>query len=540
MTLHAEGDLGEEGDPAPGGHGLDQGAEAAGLKLSRLAGPARRAEGQGLGAQAVAFLEEHEALAVEVSLTNALALGEGVIVGGREEEGVTEEVHEGHVTELGLAGQEEEVELALGQARQEPVCVVLPEVELELGEALAEARHGAWEEVGSYGRDHAQPERAREGRAEGVSLVDEVGHAAEDLPGSLRELLSRRSRQDPALVALEELDSEDALELLELVAEGRLGHVAGLGCAAEVEVLGQGHEVFELTEGGLITHRRRLSLRAALLYWDYQLHRAMIRPVKHTTHPKEHTMSDLTNREGQQVPQVTFRTRQGSEWVDVTTKELFGGMRVVLFALPGAFTPTCSTSHLPRYEELFESFQAAGIDAVYCLSVNDTFVMNAWGDDQGVENVALLPDGNGEFSKGLGMLVDKDQLGFGARSWRYSMVVNDGTIEKMFIEDNVPGDPYAVSDADTMLSYLAPDAKAPLQFSLFTKPGCPHCARAKGLLQAKGARYEEIPLSRSVTTRTLEAVAGARTVPQVFLGGQRIGGADDLEAWYAAGSGPAA
>lgn len=266
----------------------------------------------------------------------------------------------------------------------------------------------------------------------------------------------------------------------------------------------------------------------------------MIRPVKHTTNPKEFTMSDLSNREGQRVPEVTFRTRRGGEWVDLTSQELFGGQRVVLFALPGAFTPTCSTSHLPRYEELYESFQKAGIDAVYCLSVNDTFVMNAWGEDQGVENVGLIPDGNGEFSKGIGMLVDKDQLGFGARSWRYSMVVNDGVIEKQFIEPDVPGDPYEVSDADTMLSYLAPDAKAPLQFSLFTKPGCPHCARAKDLLKAKGARYEEIPLSKSITGRTLQAVAGASTVPQVFLGGQRIGGADDLEAWYAKGSDSAA
>lgn len=247
-------------------------------------------------------------------------------------------------------------------------------------------------------------------------------------------------------------------------------------------------------------------------------------------------MSDLSNREGQRVPEVTFRTRQGSEWVDVKSSELFAGKRVALFALPGAFTPTCSTSHLPRYEELFSTFQKAGIDAVYCLSVNDTFVMNAWGEAQGVENVTLIPDGNGEFSKGIGMLVDKENLGFGSRSWRYSMVVKDGTIEKMFIEDNVPGDPYGVSDADTMLGYLAPEAKAPLQFSLFTKPGCPHCARAKDLLQTKGARYEEIPLSKTITSRSLQAVCGAGTVPQVFLGGQRIGGADELEAWYAAGS----
>ncbi len=167
------------------------------------------------------------------------------------------------------------------------------------------------------------------------------------------------------------------------------------------------------------------------------------------------------------VPSVVFKTRVRDEsvegpnpfrWQDRTTEEIFGGKKVVLFALPGAFTPTCSSTHLPRYEELYNEIKATGVDEVICLSVNDAFVMFQWGKAQGAENVFLLPDGNGEFTRKMGMLVEKSNLGFGARSWRYSMVVNDKKIEKMFIEpdfgDNCPTDPFEVSDADTMLNYL--------------------------------------------------------------------------------------
>lgn len=174
----------------------------------------------------------------------------------------------------------------------------------------------------------------------------------------------------------------------------------------------------------------------------------------------------------ERVPDVTFKTRVRDEsvggpnpfrWQDVTTQEIFGGKRVVVFSLPGAFTPTCSSTHLPRYEELYEEIKAQGVDAVICISVNDAFVMFQWGKGQGVKNIFLLPDGNGEFTRKMGMLVDKSNLGFGLRSWRYSMVVDDGTIEKIFIEpdfaDNCPTDPFEVSDADTMLAYLK-EAKA--------------------------------------------------------------------------------
>lgn len=169
----------------------------------------------------------------------------------------------------------------------------------------------------------------------------------------------------------------------------------------------------------------------------------------------------------QTVPFVTFKTRVRDEsvpgpnpyrWQDLTSDDIFAGKRVVLFSLPGAFTPTCSSNHLPRYEELYPEFRALGIDQVICLSVNDAFVMFQWGQHIGAHNVQLLPDGNGEFTRKMGMLVDKTNLGFGKRSWRYSMLVNDRVIEKAFIEpefgDNCPIDPFEVSDADTMLSYL--------------------------------------------------------------------------------------
>ena len=171
--------------------------------------------------------------------------------------------------------------------------------------------------------------------------------------------------------------------------------------------------------------------------------------------------------EGKKVPDVVFKTRVKDEstegenpfkWKDVTSDEIFKGKRVVIFALPGAFTPTCSSTHLPGYEASYNEFKKVGVDDVICLSVNDAFVMNEWGIDQGVKNVRLLPDGSGEFTKEMGMLVKKDDLGFGKRSWRYSMYVENGEIKKIFTEqglsDNCAEDPFEVSDADTMLKYL--------------------------------------------------------------------------------------
>lgn len=236
-------------------------------------------------------------------------------------------------------------------------------------------------------------------------------------------------------------------------------------------------------------------------------------------------------KEGSRVPQVTFRTRQGNDWKDVTSDEIFKGRTVVVFSLPGAFTPTCSSTHLPRYNELAPAFFANGVDEIVCISVNDAFVMNEWGASQECDNVRLLPDGNGDFTAGMGLLVDKADLGFGKRSWRYSALVRDGVVEKLFIEPQKPGDPFEVSDADTMLKYVAPAAKKPPQVAILTREGCGYCARAKQLLKDLGYDYAELSLGHRNRSRIVGAITGAGTVPQVFIDGARIGGLEDLERW---------
>jgi glutaredoxin-like protein len=242
----------------------------------------------------------------------------------------------------------------------------------------------------------------------------------------------------------------------------------------------------------------------------------------------------LQSKVGHTVPQVTFRTRTGNDWQDISTDELFKGKTVVVFALPGAFTPTCSTTHLPRYNELAPVFKANGVDDIVCLSVNDGFVMQSWQKDQDADQITFIPDGNGEFSEGMGMLVDKADLGFGKRSWRYSMLVKDGVVEQMFIEPEEPGDPFKVSDADTMLDYINPNAEQPKRVTVFTKPGCPHCARAKQALTDNGLKYEEVKLgSGGLSYSSLAAVTGRGTTPQVYIDGELIGSADELEAYLA-------
>lgn len=241
----------------------------------------------------------------------------------------------------------------------------------------------------------------------------------------------------------------------------------------------------------------------------------------------------LENREGQKIPSVAFHTRQDNAWVDVTTDEIFANKRVIVFSLPGAFTPTCSSSHVPRFNQLEPVFKANGIDEIVCISVNDAFVMNEWKVDQDADSITFIPDGNGEFSEGMGMLVDKDAIGFGKRSWRYAMVVDNGVVEKMFIEPDQPGDPYEVSDADTMLQYVAPEAARPLSVTVFTRKGCPFCAKAKGMLHDAGIEFEELLMGRDYTDRTLRAVVGTTSVPQIFIDGDEIGGSDKLEEWLA-------
>lgn len=170
---------------------------------------------------------------------------------------------------------------------------------------------------------------------------------------------------------------------------------------------------------------------------------------------------------GSKVPQVSFQTRVRDEsvggpnpyrWETLTSDDYFKGKRVVLFSLPGAFTPTCSTYQLPGFEKAFDEMRDLGIDAIYCMSVNDSFVMNQWAKAQGLKNVTVIPDGSGEFTEKAGMLVRKDNLGFGARSWRYAAVINDGVVEAWFEEpgraDNHPEDPYGRSSPETVMAYL--------------------------------------------------------------------------------------
>lgn len=167
------------------------------------------------------------------------------------------------------------------------------------------------------------------------------------------------------------------------------------------------------------------------------------------------------------LPDVTFHTRVRDEsiegpnpfrWQDMTTADFFAGKRVILFSLPGAFTPTCSTYQLPGFEDNFETFKELGIDAIYCLSVNDSFTMNKWAESQGIKNIGMIPDGSGEFTRKMGMLVAKDNLGFGLRSWRYAAIVKDGVVEAWFEEpglmDNCPDDPYGESSPENLLKHL--------------------------------------------------------------------------------------
>ncbi|ALN72405.1 peroxiredoxin [Aureimonas sp. AU20] len=173
------------------------------------------------------------------------------------------------------------------------------------------------------------------------------------------------------------------------------------------------------------------------------------------------------------VPDVTFHTRVRNdalggpnpfEWKDLTTAEIFGGKRIVLFAVPGAFTPACSDTHLPGFETNCEDFLALGVDQVICLSVNDAFVLYQWARSRNIEKVFMLPDGNGDFTRRMGLLVQRTRSGMGLRSWRYSMLVEDGAIVKLFAEPGVRDEPEGVgvnlSDAGTMLAFLRERAAA--------------------------------------------------------------------------------
>jgi peroxiredoxin/glutaredoxin len=230
---------------------------------------------------------------------------------------------------------------------------------------------------------------------------------------------------------------------------------------------------------------------------------------------------------GQRVPFTRFRMRRAAQTVDATTDDLFGAATVVAFGLPGAFTPTCSSSHVPRFVELAPLLREHGVERVLCLSVNDAFVMEAWQRDQGAECITFVPDGNGDFHRALGLLADHRDDGMGLRARRYAMLVRDGTIDFALVEPDESGDPYGISSADSVLERLAPD-HAPVQdIVVFTRPLCSHSERAKRLLDERGVRYDAVDLK----PRGVIAVSGETSTPQVFVNGRLIGGCDALERW---------
>jgi peroxiredoxin len=172
------------------------------------------------------------------------------------------------------------------------------------------------------------------------------------------------------------------------------------------------------------------------------------------------------------LPKVNFKVRVRDEsiggdnpfkWLTKSTDDFFKNKKVILFSLPGAFTPTCSTFQLPDFNKLYDDFKSLGIDEIYCISVNDSFVMNAWAKNQNIDKIKVIPDGNGEFTRKMGMLVDKNNLGFGSRSWRYAIIAENGEIKEKFVEpgfeDNCEGDPYEVSSPQNILNFLNQEKK---------------------------------------------------------------------------------
>lgn len=238
---------------------------------------------------------------------------------------------------------------------------------------------------------------------------------------------------------------------------------------------------------------------------------------------------EFQDKTGTLVPFVEFKIRQDYEWITKTTDDFFKHRRVILFALPGAFTPTCSSVHLPSYDDLYASFRSSGIDDVICLAVNDSFVMNEWKQRENIRHVTMLPDGNGEFTKKLGFMVDKSEQNLGFRSWRYSMLVEDRKILKMFIEPDEEGDPYGQSSAEKMLAFLNPHAALPEAVTIFSRPGCLYCAKAREILDNQGVEYHELLLHEHYSLKTLKSISGQTSFPQIFINGERIGGAEELQ-----------
>ena len=234
------------------------------------------------------------------------------------------------------------------------------------------------------------------------------------------------------------------------------------------------------------------------------------------------------SREGSRIPNVDLFVLDNGTARRVPALDLVGAKRVIIFALPGAFTPTCSTAHVPGYVARASDFKALGIQDIICISVNDPYVMDAWQDAEKARGITFAADPQGSFTREMGMLVDKQDAGLGMRSWRYSMLVNAGTIEKMFIEPRRAGDPFEVSDAETLLKFLQPGHRAPSAILMLARHGCPHCRRAKEMLDERGLSFEAVHVGDELSMRGVQAAAGMAKVPQVFVDGKLIGGADDL------------
>ncbi len=234
------------------------------------------------------------------------------------------------------------------------------------------------------------------------------------------------------------------------------------------------------------------------------------------------------SREGQRVPDVRLAEMTDGEAQTVSSAALFNNRRVILFALPGAFTPTCSTAHVPGYVALLNDFKSAGIDDVICLSVNDPYVMQAWQWSENAQGIHFVADPFAEFTSAMGMAVDHRESLLGTRSWRYSMLVENGTIQKMFIEPDEGDDPFKVSDAETMLAYLRPGHKRLGPVLMLARHGCPYCQRAKALLTEHGIRFDAVHLGDELTMEGVQAASGSTTVPQIFIGGRIVGGSDRL------------
>lgn len=238
------------------------------------------------------------------------------------------------------------------------------------------------------------------------------------------------------------------------------------------------------------------------------------------------------DKTGHRVPMVTFRVWENNRWVNKNSDHFFKNKRVILFALPGAFSPICSILHLPSYNDLYDTFRENGIDDVYCLSVNDGFVLEAWKRAEKARKITMLPDADGEFTSKLGFLVDKSEMCMGERSWRYSMIINNSVIEKMFIEPvGQESDPYGQSSAETMLKYLNPSARSPDSVVIFSKHGCVECEAAKEILRIHKVPYEELMLDDDFTIRTVKGISGTTFLPQIFINGKRMN-MNELKSFY--------